>query len=65
MRADESSWHFNLDTADLEELDRELSRLSDENIPLESITRAGLHLPHLSERCKSWQSELTHGRGVM
>ena len=65
IRKQESSWHFTLEPADLEELDRELSRLCDENTPLESITRSGLQLPRLSKKCRGWQSELMHGRGFV
>lgn len=65
MREHQSAWHVELEPADLEELDRELSRLRIEKIPLESITQSGLHLPHLSQKCRDWQSRLMHGCGFV
>ena len=65
MREHESAWRFELEPAELEELDRELSRLRGEDISLESITRSGLHLPRLSERCQGWQAALMNGCGFV
>ena len=65
MRPIESDWLVQLEKEDLDELDRALSRVGQDRIPLESINRVNLPLPSLTEKIRSWQRELMHGRGFV
>lgn len=65
LRREEAKWHIRLDDDDLAELDRGLSRLERQRVPIAEIDRTQLLLPRLAPKIKAWRHQLMRGRGFV